>query len=396
MTLSHAEVEKIEEAAEYLRKVYPRIGRKSILDEIQKVCCRLIPQMTSGSGTAAIAHEVPKLLGSLDVLESQTTTVYVQVAGIDLKLEEWSFGPAKFMHGNHPELEGERSQIRTLDGMEPSPLDPATVVVQMKLAGETDFAKHYAGERIQKVLDCVQFLSLHENRGSWDAKDLTHFGLFRSEPIPMVPSMVWSYSSKGPTWTSWHDHSPILCDGLVKCVVDANMVKEFSKRGGDSLAQLLMETNPSAFDDSLMTSVNWIANGIRERDLARKYLSYFIALEALFIKDNKETRQADGHQSPIVPIGEGVAFLLGKSIDSRRSIKHRIDELAGTRHKIVHRGFTAIDRADLISLGNYSWNACWQCATKRNLFNNDNSFHHWLLERKFGNADLPESCDQES
>lgn len=386
LILSHAEVEKLEEAADLLHEANPRVGRKSIVAELQRACCRLIPHMTGGIQPSAITAEIPNLLDTLDALENQSTTVYVQVAGVDLKLDEWLFGPAKFLHGTHAEIEAERTQITTIDGLVPVALDPTVVVVQMKLAGETTFAKQHAGERIQQVLDCIQFLSLPENRGSWDA-DIQHFGLYRSEPIPLVSSKVWSFSSKGPTWTSWHDHSPILATGPVKCVIDASAVNEFAKRGGPELGQLLMEPCPSAFDDSLSTAVAWIANGIRERDLARKYLSFFIALEALFIRDNKQTRQADGFQSPIVPIGEGVAFLLGQSVETRRLIEKRVVGLASTRNKIVHRGFTTIDRADLIKLGTYSWNCCLQCAIRRKQFNEDNSFQNWLLERKFGNAD---------
>ena len=145
---------------------------------------------------------------------------------------------------------------------------------------------------------------------------------------------------------------------------------------------MLAEVCPSAFDDSLLTAITWMANGIRERDLARKYLSFFIALEALFIRDNKATRAADGYQNPIVPIGEGVGWLLGGSGDARRQIAEQIEWLGRTRNKIVHRGFTMIDEADLIQLGSYLWNSCWQAATKRASFRVEDSFQDWLRDQK--------------
>ncbi len=387
LRLSREESEKMNEAADLLVEAYPRVARKSILNELQRFCCRFISVMEAGSREFPIPHKLPELLNLFDLLQSQSTTVYIQVAGIDLKVDEWVFGPAKFMRGNHPDVDSERLQIMTLEGHVPKPLDPKNVLVQLKLQGEPVYARDHAAERVQEVLDCLQLLSLSENQGSWESPN-TGFYLRCCEPIPLVSARIWSFSSKGPTWESWCGAAPIPVTGPEKCIIDKSTSAKFAQRGGCELAQMLAEICPSSFDENLLTATTWLANGIRERDYARKFLSFYVTLEALFSRDDRQLRQAKGFQSPSVPIKEGVAFLLGRTVEARRRLERRISELAETRNRIVHRGFTVIEKSDLIDLGRYAWNSCWQAAIRREFFKEDNSFHEWLLGRKFGNADI--------
>lgn len=198
LKLSITETAKLEEAADFLLKHFPRVARRSILAEVQKFCCEFIPELQMEGHAHSIWAKLPKFLDRLDSLQTQSTSVYVQVAGINLKIPEWTFGPATFMRGDHRTIDQDRLQITRSDGTKPEPLDPNIVVVYIKLAGETDFAREHATERIQQILDCIQFLSLPENLGSWKG-DIREFRLLCSEPSLPVSSAIWTLSSQGPT-----------------------------------------------------------------------------------------------------------------------------------------------------------------------------------------------------
>jgi hypothetical protein len=127
-----------------------------------------------------------------------------------------------------------------------------------------------------------------------------------------------------------------------------------------------------------------LASAIRERDFTRKYLSFYIALEALFARDDSRTRKSSGYSCPATPVDDGVAFLLGRTVDARVRIASRIRELSRTRNMIVHRGYTSVERNDLLALANFAWNCCSQSLKMRSQFRSENSFGDWCQQQKYG------------
>ena len=387
LTLSHSEAAKLREASILLSRVFPKVSDRTRDQELNRFCCRFIPDLTTGIQRDSIARDLPELLDRLQSYSEDSTTVYVEVSGFDMQLSEWTFGPARFMKGDHPEIEADHSQITSLDGHKPDPLKSHQMVAQIKVLGEADYASDQVVKRVGEVLDVIQFLSLPDNPDSWKPDGLC-FGLYCCEPIPPITTSIWSLTTRGPTWSSWQGGPPIIVTlPTIRCVVNEKTDDRFSKRGGAELSLLLSETEPSAFDQNLLTAVTWIANAIRERNLARKYLGFYVALEALFGRDKREWRESEGFQKPILPIPEGVAFILGRGLVGRRKLSSQMSDLAKTRNRIVHRGYTAIDETDLRLLGSHAWSCCWQAALKRGQFREDDSFSDWLLNRKFGNAD---------
>jgi len=387
LTLSHAEAAKLREASILISRVFPKVGNRTRDQELNRFCCRFIPELKAGIQRESIAAALPVLLDCLQSFSEDSTTVYVEACGLDLQLPEWIFGPARFMKGDHPEIETDHSQIITSDGHRPDPLKADQIVAQIKVQGEADYAVDTVVNRVGEVLDVIQFLSLRENPGSWEADGLC-FGLYCCEPIPPISSSIWSLTSRGPTWTSSKGIPPVIVTAPnVRFVVNDKTDSRFAERAGEQLSSLLVELAPSAFDQNLLTATTWVANAIRERNLARKYLSFYVAVEALLGRDKLEWKESEGFQKPILPIPEGVAFILGRGVDGRRKLSSQMSNLAKTRNRIVHRGYTEIDETDLRLLGSHAWSCCWQAALRREQFRQDDSFRDWLLNRKFGNAD---------
>jgi len=388
LTLSHAEAEKLREAAFLISQQFPTVGADTCTRELKRFCCRFIPQLKTGVQRASIAAALPELLDCLDSFGQDLTTIYIEVCGLGLQLTEWKFGSARFLRGNHPEIEAEHSQIVTADGHKPKPLRAEQVVAQIKLHGEVKYAQDEAFTRTNQILDTIQFLSLNENPGSWDPDGLC-FGLYCCQPIPMITSNSWYFTSRGPTWGELQGVPPIIPTiAGIKCVINSQTNSQFSERGGKGLNALLSETNRSAFDENLLTAIGWIANAIRERNLARKYLGFYVALEALFSRDKLILRDKNTFQKAIFPIPEAVAFFIGRGCEGRRKLCSEVNDLAKTRNRIAHRGYTDIDEAELRAVGSHAWSCCWQAAERRDQFREDDSFRDWLLNLKFGNADL--------
>jgi len=387
LTLSHAEAAKLREASTLISRFFCKVSDRTCDRELKRFCCRFIPDLEAGVERASIAAALPDLLDRLQSFSEDSTTVYVEVCGLDLQVPEWVFGPARFMKGDHPDIEADYSQIITLDGHKPDPLKAGQIVAQIKVRGEAEYAVDTVVKRVGEVLDIIQFLSLRENPGSWEPDGLC-FGLYCCEPIPPISSSIWSLTSRGPTWSSSKGIPPVIVTvPNVRFVVNDKTDSRFAERAGEHLSSLLVELAPSAFDQNLLTAITWVANAIRERNLARKYLSFYVAVEALFGRDKLEWKESEGFQKPILPIPEGVAFILGRGVDGRRKLSSQMSDLAKTRNRIVHRGYTEIDETDLRLLGSHAWSCCWQAALRREQFRQDDSFHDWLLDRKFGNAD---------
>jgi hypothetical protein len=123
------------------------------------------------------------------------------------------------------------------------------------------------------------------------------------------------------------------------------------------------------------------------KDINGKHPDPIDPLEALFTRDSSTARASSGYQSPSLPIDEGVAYLLGKDTQSRIRLAERMRDLSRTRNMIVHRGYTAVERMDLLTLANYSWNACLRGLSMRNQFKDENSFRMWCLHKKFETVD---------
>ena len=396
-TLSHEEAKAFREAVEILSKAFPKVGFKTCGNELSRFCCRFIPQLQQGIVDIPIGQEIPSLLTLLESLQKHRTVVYVQVCGFELRLPQWEFGSAVFMHGNHDEIEKTRMSVKGAGGKNPNPLAPDAIVVRMELNGHADYALMHVRERVEEILDVLQFLTISKNRGAFE-DTVSGFSFYACEPIPILQTPVWCYCPDTLTWTaaSGMGAPPILQAGPVKCVLDDRTKDWFRPFAGDQLSEMLLDNCSFAFDQGLMTAISWIANGIRERNNARKYLGFFIALEALFSPDEYGSWDPNTFSKTIVPLDEGVAFLLGQDYEHRIKIVNIMRGLKKKRNLIVHRGFMDVDKEALVQLATYTWNCCKVAALRRNNFEKENSFRDFILNLKYGGRNMPIELDKNS
>ena len=189
-TLSHEEARVFQKATEILSEAFPRVGIRTCENELERFCCRFIPQLLQGAVDIPIGQEIPSLLTLLESLQKHRTIVYVQVCGFELRLPQWNFGPAVFMHGNHEEIEKARMSVKCAGGTNPNPLSPDVIIVRMELNGYADYALAHAREPVEEILDVLQFLTISANRGAFE-DSVMGFSFYACEPVPILQTPVW-------------------------------------------------------------------------------------------------------------------------------------------------------------------------------------------------------------
>lgn len=362
-----------------LATAFPRIHRKTCEHELERFCCEQIPKHG-----AAFEDAIPEFLGHLSSLGNIENVVYVEISGLRLEVAEVSVGSVRLISSEHPDVDEHRLMIKDINGNYPAPIDPNLPLARVEVCGESQFAKEIATAQAQTALDCLQVLSIQENRAAFG--DNFGFVLACSGPMPLICCRRWMFSSLQPTWSYDKSCGPVIAtdNPQLNLPINTGTLSKLNARGLVHASELLADPSPSPFDEGLLAALKWIASAIRERDFTRKYLSFHIALEALFARDDSAIRNSSGFASPATPVDDGVAFLLGKTVDSRIRIAQRIRELSRTRNMIVHRGYSSVERNDLLTLAGYSWNCCMQALKMRGQFRDENSFREWCLRQKYG------------
>ncbi|MDD5706441.1 MAG: HEPN domain-containing protein [Kiritimatiellae bacterium] len=382
-SLSLEESRDLDDVIRAVASAYPQVHQRTCAREVERFCCEHMQ-------TPGFEQAVPQLLAHIANLGSLRHLVYIQVTGMRLEQAEFPLGPVRFISSTHPDVDDHRLRIKDITGSHPDPVPPNIVLARVELSGDHEFAKDIATQQVQLALDCLQMLSSHKNPATFDG-DLG-FSLLCCSPIQLVHARSWTYTHVDERWSSCDGCGPFIAtaDPKLNLPINTKVIKLLAAVGLADFSALLAESNPSSFDARVATAVQWNANAVRERDAARKYLSFYIALEALFVPDDLRSAEAPGYVSPTLPVDEGVAFLLGKTPDARVRISDRIRTLSGKRNMIVHRGFRLIERADLRELAYYAVNSCIQAAKMRSQFRDERSFARWLRRRKFGDFDRPE------
>jgi hypothetical protein len=84
-----------------------------------------------------------------------------------------------------------------------------------------------------------------------------------------------------------------------------------------------------------------------------------------------------------------VAHLLGKDLETRRSVAKAVNGLYGLRSKIVHTGETEVSHADLESIRFFTLNALIAVSTSRPFaqMTSVDELEQWFKDRMLGAAD---------
>lgn len=391
--LTPEESRRFRDAAHAISQAFPNVHFDTCTRELERFCCEKIT-----SHDAQFESLVPALIDHIDQLGATTNVVYIQVSGLKLEQEEFDLGAVKIISSNHPEIDAHRLEVTSADGHHPCPIQADVVLSRVEEIGEPKFAVEASERRAQFAMDCLQVLSIPENPAAFDENPVMGFVLNCSEAIHPVHCKQWvysesNYSTGNAQWCEIVSLAPIVGNlaHSRSLPIGPATISKFTQRGLEDIRQLISDANPSPFDEGIIASIRWIASAVREQDFTKKYLSLYIALEALFTVDSTEAKKSSAFISPAISPDDGVAFLLGKDADERIWIANRVRELARTRNMVVHRGFMAIERGDLLWLADFSYRACIEALKMRDQFRAEKSFREWCLRQKYTTSHAPRS-----
>ena len=167
--------------------------------------------------------------------------------------------------------------------------------------------------------------------------------------------------------------------------IDSENIPHMERIGVFRFSQILNKSDSSLtdFENTMLRSLHWFANSLRQDENENAFLNLITSLEALF-------NPRDGN--PIgTAIAEGCAFLLSKDIQSRKRIKKRIKERYGFRSGVSHGGKKVILDADLIELRAYLMVVLSKLSGRVGEWNSQKDFLDWIEDQKFASNSAEQS-----
>lgn len=208
--------------------------------------------------------------------------------------------------------------------------------VEVRVAGgDQRFRLQLAEERLEEALDFFQLL--HEDHGGWPpgTKIVARELPFDVAPIPMI-----RFDRAATSWQVTFDH-------MRRATISAEMVEKAKATELRALVAALekLPEERGDFERALLNAMHWIADARRQPAPELQLTDAITALEMFFTMDQPGT--------PISrDVSEGVALIVGKTLEQRRRIKERVQDLYNKRSKISHAGKREITDAELYEVRN--------------------------------------------
>jgi hypothetical protein len=375
--LTTADKLRLDDAARVLHKEYPQVHEKTCRKYIEGFCCDQFPENYDDFHT-----KLPDLLEKLRLANQNNSDVFVLVAGMHLGMERFKLGPVDFIHSNSPEINELREKVPDINGDYADPLPEKCVVGRYRVDGDSEYSREIAIEQLQLALDILQFASAPVNSGTLKQHILS-FGLYLGENKEPASLKTWTYQKKKPSWYAYRGSAKRPNNHFEKfgLQLTESCIEELQEYRLSELEQIFASQDQSYFEENILSAIRWFSKAVRDVQSENKYLDLFIALEGLFSND---VRNPENMRKAAFTHREGVAFMLGKTTDERILLHDRMAELAITRNKIVHSGYSTIDQAELLSLSNYVFLCCLKALELKDQFKEKGSFSKWAKRCKFG------------
>ena len=239
------------------------------------------------------------------------------------------------------------------------------ICAHVKVVAEPTRAKEIAEFETQRSLDLLRF----SIPAIYPPSHKISVGLWGEVARDMRISLVFS----GCHFTLDHQ----LVGPLHSFKFDSENISHMERIGVFRFSQILNKPDSSLtdFEKTMLRSLHWFANSLRQDESENAFLNLITSLEALLTP-------RDGN--PIgTAIAEGCAFLLSKDIQSRKRVKRKIKELYGFRSGVSHGGKKAILDADLIELRAYWMAILSKLSDRVGEWNSQKDFLDWIEDQKF-------------
>lgn len=183
-------------------------------------------------------------------------------------------------------------------------------------------------------------------------------------------------------------YTPVLAVDKTRCMLNDKWVRsnryfELNRENVDclkksnilKLSDILRKNNLNDYELALLRSLYWFNSSFYQNDLENKFLNLITAIETLLTP-------RDGN--PIgTAIAEGVAIILTKGVDNRKSLKKEVQRLYRLRSAVSHGGKKEILDEDFKSLREIVHSLIIEVINMDASFQSQIDLLSWIEEQKF-------------
>ena len=241
-----------------------------------------------------------------------------------------------------------------------------TVCSTYKVVAEPQRARELAEIETRRAFDLLRFAVPFLYRGSENIR----IGLLGEITRKRTVSLAYS----GSNYSLFHH----LVGPVETLALTPSNIDRMAQIGVLALSDILKkdEATHTEYERVILRSVHWIAGATVQTENENTFLNLMTSLETLLTPRDS---------SPIgTAIAEGVALLLGKTLEQRKHIKQRIKHFYGQRGGVSHGGEKAILESECWELRQYATLLISALVKRVDDFKNHRDLFDWLENKKLG------------
>lgn len=201
------------------------------------------------------------------------------------------------------------------------------VVSEYRVVAEPSRAKERAEEETRRALEVLRYLVPYIH------------GLYKNVKFGLVGEVMVSRRWMSSLSDRCYQIGTNKADFNEPLSLSALTLKKMDEYGLSKLSDLIRKKKVNDYEEMLLKSLHWLSSAQCQMEPENKLLNLIIGLEAVFTPKERD---------PISnAIAEGVALIIGKNLQQRKSIKKRIKELYQIRSAVSHGGTKKIYNADI-------------------------------------------------
>jgi hypothetical protein len=251
-----------------------------------------------------------------------------------------------------------------------------TIVAEFRSTAAADAATAHAEAQCRRVLDLLRYAIPTIYPGASNVV----VGIQGEVPSQVRARVALAISSDGERFT-WQLQN---AEARTPFVLSPENVARMTELGVFEVSQILEtpDTEWSDFEHTLLDAIHWFANAQVEFEFAYRLLSLITCLETFLTPQ-------DGN--PIgTAIAEGVAILVGTTLEERKALKKRVQKLYSMRSAVTHGGRKAVPEEDVAELTALAQTVIIRMIARRGDFEDRDALLDWILEQKLAPAGKPD------
>jgi Apea-like HEPN len=235
--------------------------------------------------------------------------------------------------------------IRNIEKSYPSnfPLleDLGNIVISVKVsARDIQRIEELADERFNQFENVISYMLGFESKSiNFGVKN--YFNLTGLESVKILPTGI-SYGNEfnDSLWPPLNFDSPFFLDGNI-CSNEINSIQIWENFGHRWIWELLKvdASNLSSWQKRVLTAVEWVGKGLRDKNISSSFVQLVFALETLFTFKERGVLISPSIGSQLA---EFTAFIVSDDLEGRLKTIKQVNEIYTFRSAVTHGGSNSI------------------------------------------------------